>query len=106
MSQHDQIKPRLSLLLDELSAQQSLANGYSEAELSFDDEMSQIREFIEHAGEYGLAYEYIVSAIESHPFQLSAKAAVSLLELGLLLGFKSNRERDAPFDLRRDPSRK
>lgn len=61
--------------------------------------MKQIREFVE-VGEYGIAYESMVAHLEALPFVLSGKAAVSLLELGLLFGFKTEREEDREFDRR------
>jgi hypothetical protein len=61
--------------------------------------MKQIREFVE-VGEYGIAYESMVADIEALPFVLSGKAAVSLLELGLLFGYKTDRDEDREFDRR------
>jgi hypothetical protein len=62
--------------------------------------LAQIHELIADAGEYGLAYEYIVGALESIPFNVSGAAAVKLLEVGLLVGFKSEQDRDKRFDRR------
>jgi hypothetical protein len=95
-----EIETRLLRLLAELEGQVGVAAAYPANALPFSSEMKQIREFIEVAGEYGLAYESLVAAIESHPFALSGKTAVSLLELGLLLGYKTERNEDREFDRR------
>jgi len=96
-----QLEPRLLNILNELEKQHSVAASYPANRLSFPDEMKQIREYIEVAGEYGLAYDLIVAELEVYPFVLSGKAAISLLELGLLIGFKSDEEKDVVFDRRR-----
>jgi hypothetical protein len=85
-----EIETRLLFILHELESQKNVSLTYSENTLSFNDEMKQIHEFIEFANEYGLAYETIVAAIESHPFILSGKAAIALLEVGLLFGYKTD----------------
>lgn len=97
-----ELQRRLLCVLQELEHQRNVASTYSEKFLSYADEMSQIREFIDVAGEYGLAYEYLVGAIELHPFVLSGKAAIALLELGLIFGFKTDGKEDKLFD-RRNP---
>jgi hypothetical protein len=95
------IKERLRRLLSEMREQSQLASYFGGESLSFEEEMEQIREFIEDAGEYGIAYESIVSALEDIPFKISGKAAVNLLEVGLLLGYKTEKPSDRPFDRRR-----
>jgi hypothetical protein len=95
-----EIKARLASVLAEVEKQESLAASYPPNLLPFDDEMKQIHEWIEIAGEYGIAYESIVATIEALPFVLSGKAAVSLLEVGLLLGYKTHRKEDSVFDRR------
>ena len=95
-----ELRVRLLCVLEELESQRNVASAYSDKFLSYDEQMTQIREFIEVAGEYGLAYEYLVGAIELHPFVLSGKAVISLLELGLVFGFKSDRPEDRAFDRR------
>ena len=52
------------------------------------------------AGEYGLVYENVVSKLEASPFKLSGKAAIKLLEVGLIFGFKTESESDKEFDRR------
>jgi hypothetical protein len=99
-----QMETRLLRILGELERQAEVAAAYPANALPFSEEMKQIREFIEVAGEYGVAYESLVAAIESHPFVLSGKTAISLLELGLLLGYKTDRNEDHGFDRRSMPS--
>jgi hypothetical protein len=98
-----QLEVRLLKVLKELEQQPHVSHSYPPNRLSFPDEMKQIREYIEVAGEYGLAYDLIVAELEVHPFVLSGKAAISLLELGLLIGYKSDEEKDGVFDRRNNP---
>jgi len=70
---------------------------------NYEAEIEQIREYIEVAGEYGVAYESLVSLIESYPVKLTGLAAVKLLEVGLLMRFKTERDEDACFDSRKSP---
>jgi hypothetical protein len=95
-----EIKLRLLRVLAELEKQESVADAYPPSVLPFADEMEQIREWVETAGEYEIAYESIVATIGAYPFVLSGAAAVSLLELGLLLGYKTDRKQDSLFDRR------
>jgi hypothetical protein len=62
--------------------------------------MRQIQEYIEVAGEYEIAYETIVASISEHPFTLSGTSAIALLEVGLMLGYKTGRTQDKIFDCR------
>jgi hypothetical protein len=94
------IETNLSFILNEMENQPEVAQHYPPATLSYEAQMAQIREFIEMAAEYGLAYEYISSALESFPFTLSGKAAVRLLEVGLLVKYKSELDIDKRFDHR------
>jgi hypothetical protein len=97
--QQEQLKVRLLAILNELEKQTHVSATYPPHVLPFANEMKQIREYIE-VGEYGLAYESEVATLETHPFVLSGKVAVALLELALLFGFKTERKEDASFDRR------
>ena len=57
-------------------------------------------EWLDDAGKYGLVYENVVSMLEVWPFKLSGKAAIKLLEVGLIFGFKTESESDKGFDRR------
>ncbi|WP_175907867.1 MULTISPECIES: hypothetical protein [Burkholderia] len=94
------IQGNLNFILGEMKAQPDVAQYYSPSGLTYEEHLAQIREFIADAGEYGLAYEYVVGALESIPFRLTGVAAVKLLEIGLLMGFKSEQELDKRFDRR------
>jgi hypothetical protein len=94
------IEIKLMAILSELEQQHTVGEKYSENSLSYREEMEQIREFIDLAGEYTLAYEIIVATLEKHPFFLSSKAAVNLLEIGLFMQYKTDREEDKIFDIR------
>lgn len=60
--------------------------------------MNQIREFFEIGGEFELAYEYIIGLLEELPFVLTSTASIKLLDVGLLMRFKTNDEKDSIFD--------
>ncbi|MEM5342291.1 hypothetical protein [Paraburkholderia azotifigens] len=99
-SDYEFIESSLMLVLEEMEKQPEVGKSYPSGGMSYGDEMAQIREFIEFAGEYGLAFEYINRALEQFPYTISGKAAVKLLEVGLLMGFKSDSAKDERFDRR------
>lgn len=94
------VRERLQILLTEMHDQLQVANYFGDETLSLKEEIEQIREFVD-VGEYGIAYESIVSALESAPFNITGHAAVSLLELGLLFGYKSEKSSDSQYDRRK-----
>lgn len=94
------IKSNLQAIMPELAAQPGVGASYPPNQASFQQHMALLREWIEEHREYGIAYESIVASLEAHDFRLSGKAAVKLLELGLLLGFKTERSKDHQFDRR------
>jgi hypothetical protein len=94
-----EVEKRLLRILSEIAQQEKTASGYGPDTLSFADEMEQIREWID-VREYGLAYESLVVNIEQSPFVLSGATAIALLEVGLVMGYKTDRDEDAMF--RRD----
>jgi hypothetical protein len=96
----NELESRLLRVLTELEKQEGVSSSYPSGVLAFVDEMKQIHEYIEIAGEYGIAYETLVATIEAHPFVLSSRAVISLLELGLLFGYKTDRKEDSRFDRR------
>jgi hypothetical protein len=95
------VRSRLMDILQELQMQTDLATHYPENRLSFQDEMNQLHEFIADAGEYGIAYESIIANLEQIPFTLSGVAAVKLLEVGLIMRYKTERPQDQAFDMRK-----
>ena len=94
----NEVQTRLLDILSELKNQPLLAIHYPEHHLSFQEEMDQIQEYITNAGEYGIAYECVVSNLERVPFMLSGRAAIKLLEVALLMGRKTDRPEDAMFE--------
>ncbi len=94
------VEERLRSVLAEMRSQTHLAEKHWDDRASFDDEMEQIREYIEDAGEYSVGYEVIVANLEQVPFQLSGSTVVGLLEVGLLMGYKTEDDKDEMFDRR------
>jgi hypothetical protein len=94
------IENNLLVILSELSIQPEIATHFPPDIQSYDEQLAQIDEYLVDAGEYGLGYELIVNLLAVFPFKLSGSAAVKLLEVGLLLGFKTEAPEDVLFDRR------
>ena len=89
------IAANLLAVLNEVRRQSDVGTVVPPELQSFQEQVEQIREWIEDAGECGIAYESLVSMLEAFPFQLSGRAAVRLLEAGLAMRFKTERPEDA-----------
>lgn len=94
------VEANLSEILSEVRQQEHVDATFPKDLLSFPEQMAQVQEWIEHAGEYGIAYESLVSLLERFPFKLSSQRSVKLLEVGLLMRFKTERPEDDRFDSR------
>lgn len=94
------VEGNLMQVLADLKNQPALADQFPSEGMSYEEQMSQISEWIQDAGEFGLAYEAMISLLESFPFVLTGSAAVRLLEVGLIFGFKTESYRDKLFDRR------
>lgn len=88
----------LIFILSEIEIQRGVSKSFSEHMLSFDETIARIHEYIEEAGEYALAYELMVILLETYDFTISGLGAVKLLELGLMMKFKTTREIDSQFN--------
>lgn len=91
------IESNLVAILAELDTQQDVGHQFPPGLKSFRDAMRDLHKWVEEANESGIAYEVLVCMLEKHPFRLSGNAAVKLLEVGLLLGYKTTRDEDAIF---------
>lgn len=100
MNSEAPVKQRLQAVFCEMKEQVHLSKHFGGELLSFDEEMEQIREYIEDASEFGIAYEVLVADLEQIPFVISGKAAVGLLEVGLLFGYKTEDAKDKIYDRR------
>ncbi|MBL9169298.1 MAG: hypothetical protein JNN07_16275 [Verrucomicrobiales bacterium] len=69
--------------------------------MTYDEAIRALREYVDEAHEYGVAYEVVVATLEKHSFGLSGRGAVRLLETGLIMGYKTERPEDSEFDLRK-----
>jgi hypothetical protein len=85
------IETGLLCILGELETQPEIAAHFPNDIMPYNELMQQLHEWITDAGEYGIAYESIVSLLEIMPFKLSGQAAVKLLEVGLLFGYKTTK---------------
>ena len=94
------IENNLSFVLAELGSQPEVAWFFSPESLSYQEQIDQLYEWVNDAGEYGLVYENVVSMLEVLPFKLSGKAAIKLPEVGLIFGFKTESASDKGFDRR------
>jgi hypothetical protein len=93
-----ELEKRILLILQELEDQKRIEEDDSKECLSHKDSIYQIKEFVE-AGEYGIAYMSLVFYFEDYNFNISSFASVKLLELGLLMGFKTDREEDQIYNV-------
>lgn len=100
MNNYKLIENNLTFILNELSAQPEVAVYFPSEMQSCEEQLGLIKELLLDAGEYGIAYELIISMIEEFPFRLSGKASVKLLEAGLIMGFKTEKPEDSKFDRR------
>jgi hypothetical protein len=91
------VEANLSCVMREMAAHPEAADPTDTA--SFEELMSDVRKWIEDHGEYGIAYEAMVVELERGAFHLSGRAAVKLLEVGLLFGFKTARPQDKRFKM-------
>ena len=82
---YELIEKNIRAILAEIKGQDAVGMSFPEDVMSFDDVMSMLDEWVEVAGEYGIAYETTVSLLERHPSVLTGSSAVRLLELGLIL---------------------
>ncbi|HEX8589798.1 hypothetical protein [Pseudomonas sp.] len=94
------IENNLSIVLAELGSQPEVGSFFPPESLSYQEQIDQLSEWVNDAGEYGLVYENVVSMLEASTFKLSGKAAIKLLEVGLIFGFKTESESDKEFDRR------
>jgi hypothetical protein len=94
------VEESLTALLEELESQPEMAIIFPPDILGYEDTLSNIREWLEDDGEYGLAYEVMVSLLERFDFKISGKSAVRLLEVGLYFGYKTDLESDHDLDWR------
>ena len=101
MNAAELIEDRLLRLTREIETQADVGRGFAPNVATFDQQLAFVREYIDVAGEYGLAYELLVALLEGHSFKITSSAAVGLLEVGLLLGYKTERPEDADFDWKR-----
>jgi hypothetical protein len=94
------IEANLLAVLSEIRNQPEVGATFPDDLQSYAEFIEQTREYIEDVGEYGIAYQSLVSTLEGFPFLLSGLAAVKLLEVGLLMKFKTELPEDKLFDNR------
>ena len=93
-------RKKLSQILTEIEGQTQFLMSAPPSKQSYPEQLAQIREYVDEAGEFSLAYECLVAILETGPFQLSGSSAIRLLEIGLLLKFKTELPEDSEFDSR------
>ena len=91
------IRANLVSIFDGLSEQTAAAREFWGSEAESVQALAELRELIFDADEFGLAYEEIVCVCEIGTFVLKGSDAVKLLEIGLLLGYKTARASDEMF---------
>jgi hypothetical protein len=99
-AKEETVETKLLKVLDEVAVQHAVGDSFPAGQMPFIDEVAQIRDWIVSHGEYGIAYESLVATLERWPFILTGPTAVLLLEIGLLMRFKTEREEDREYDSR------
>jgi hypothetical protein len=94
------VENNLVEIINLLASQEDVGRQFDPAELQFAPWVESLREWVCDVNEFGIAYESIVATLEHHPFCLTGPIAVKLLEVGLLMGFKTDREEDKCFVIR------
>lgn len=97
----DLIESNLLAVLAEIQDQEDVGKTFPPDRMSFLENKEFVRELLEVAGENGIAYESLVGMLELHPFKISGPIAIKLLEVALLMGYKSELPEDAVFDRRK-----
>lgn len=92
----------LNKIFLELKQQRDIYDEFQNGILNFDAQMRNLDEYINSAGEFGVAYEIIVVLLEKYSFKISGGNAVGLLEIGLMFGFKTSRDIDAKYSAQED----
>lgn len=94
------LEERLLMVLAEMDSQiKQMTACSSPGESPLVESLAQMREYIQ-CDEKSLAYEVVVATLEKYPFLVSGRSAVALLEIGLIMQYKTDREEDAVFDHR------
>ena len=92
------LEAKLSRVLSEIRIQHDAGRVFFGTDKEFTDALKQLDEYIFQANEFGLGYENIVCILEGGEFSISGKSAVCLLEVALLLGYKTERPEDQNFN--------
>ena len=94
---YHKIEENLGRVLEELRTKKIISKpGF----LSYEDSLKQLDEWINFVNEYEIAYESIVCLLETETVEISGNAAIRLLEVALLLGYKTDKSEDKAYDLR------
>ena len=102
MTTGEATEQKLLLILGEIAVQKNVGATFPLAEMSFADEITQIRDWILTHGEYGIAFESMGAILEGYPFTLTGPTAVKLLEVGVALKYQGASEEDRLIDDKRD----
>lgn len=95
------IETKLTAIWAEMASQEDLVATLDQYGVHDSEAVQQIGEYITDHAEYEAAYNYMVVVLELVPFKLSGPNVVSLLEVGLTFGFKTDRDEDDQY--RRGP---
>lgn len=93
-------KEKMIQIYLEIRSQHDVGALISDSQLSFNEQMNNIYEYINDAGEHEIAYELIICLLEMYPFVISSLNAVLLVEIALSFKYKTDRDVDKQYDLR------
>jgi hypothetical protein len=72
------VRKNLSLIIDELAGQHEVGRSYEDSKMAYEDEIKALREYVDTAHEYSVAYESIIATLEKHKFLLSGPLGCAL----------------------------
>ncbi len=96
---YNKVMSNLQTVFEEMRVQNELSVYYPSNVLPFDKQMVQLDEYINDYDEFGIAYELIICNLEHYPFILKGTTVVKLVEVALLMGYKTDREEDEIFTI-------
>ncbi|SDJ54726.1 hypothetical protein [Pseudomonas abietaniphila] len=94
------LESNLQMIFNEIKCQGQIGASFPPEMLSFDEQMEQMSEWLFDVGELELFYENLILLLDKYDFRISGSAAIRLLEVGLLMRFKTTLDEDLMFNFR------
>ncbi|TGL60643.1 hypothetical protein [Leptospira sarikeiensis] len=86
------IERNLLAVIEEIAKQESVGALIPDTMLSLEGLVERLREYINIAGEYAIAYEIITSSLEKLPFTLQGGTIIKLIDVALIMGYRYKKD--------------